>query len=324
MSKKIALFMTALAILVSTNFAAAQQSEGKIPRIGFLAFYSEEEHKLLANFQQGLKDLGYVEGKNIVIEVRHAEGNRHRIPALIAELLRLKIDIIVTGAHGARVARKVTSTIPIVMTYAANPVKAGLVASLARPGGNITGLSDFHGDLVAKRIELLKEVVPSALSIAVLFNPASGGSRRYLRDVQTAASSLGVTVLPLAVEGADDFDRAFATISKKRPGGLIQSVALGMHRRRIVELAAKTRLPAMYTRGQWVAAGGLMSYGSSWPDLHRRAASYVDKILKGAKPGELPVQQPTKFELIVNLKTAKALGITFPRSILLRATEVIE
>ncbi len=252
------------------------------------------------------------------------EGKRHRIPALIAELLRLNPDILVTGAQGVPAAMEATSTIPIVMTFSANPVRRGWVASLARPGGNVTGLSDFHGDLVAKRVQLLKEVVPSALSVAVLFNPASRGSRGNLKDVQAAVPALGVTVLPLAIKGADDFDRAFATIRKERPGGLFQSVALGRHRRRIVELAAKSRLPAIYTRRQWVAAGGLMSYGSSWPDLFRRAASYVDRILKGAKPGELPVEQPTKFELILNLKTAKALGITFPPSILLRADEVIE
>jgi putative ABC transport system substrate-binding protein len=243
MIRLIASLVASLVLLASANLAAAQQSDGKIPRIGYLSYYPDERHKLFAAFQQGLKDLGYVEGKNIVIEERHAEGKRHRVPALIAELLRLNPDIIVTGALGANAAKKATSTIPIVMTFSSNPVQQGLVASLARPGGNVTGLSDFHGDLIAKRVELLKEVVPSALSVAVLFNPASGGSRSNLEAVQAAAPALGVTVLPLAIKEADDFDRAFATIRKERPGVLFQSVGLGRHRRRIVELAAKNQLP---------------------------------------------------------------------------------
>ena len=249
---------------------------------------------------------------------------QQRVPALIAELIRLDVDIIVAGAQGARVAKKATNTIPIVMTYSADPVGTGVVASLARPGGNVTGLSDYHGDLVTKRLELLKEVIPSASGVAVLFNPTSEASRRMLKDVQAVAPALGMTVLPLEVKGPDDIDRAFATIRKERPGGLLQSVALGRHRRRIVELAAKSRLPAIYVRGQWVAAGGLMSYGSSWPDLFRRAATYVDKILKGAKPADLPVERPTKFELIINLKTAKKLGLTIPPENLLQATKVIK
>ncbi len=265
-----------------------------------------------------------MEGQNITIEYRYAERKRHRRSALAAELVRRTVDIIVSGGGGALTAKNATSTIPIVMTYSADPVKAGLVASLAHPGGNVTGLSDFHGDLVAKRLELLKEVIPSASRVAVIFNPNSSGSKHMLKDIQAVAPGLGMKVLPLPVEGADDFDRAFATIRTERPGGLSQSVALGRHRRRIVELAAKSRLPAMYTRGQWVAAGGLMSYGSSWPDLFRRAATYVDKILKGAKPADLPVEQPTKFNLIINLKTAKQLGITIPPKILYQATKVIK
>jgi len=311
-------------ILGWVNLAEAQQA-GKVYRIGYLSRDSAEGHKsLLAAFQQGLRELGYVEGQNITIEYRYAERKRHRRSALAAELVRLKVDIIVSGGGGALAAKNATSTIPIVMTYSADPVKAGLVASLAHPGGNVTGLSDFHGDLVAKRLELLKEVVPSASRVAVIFNPNSSGSKHMLKDIQAVAPGLGMIVLPLPVEGADDFDRAFATIRTERPGGLIQSVALGRHRRRIVELAAKSRLPAMYTRGQWVAAGGLMSYGSSWPDLFRRAATYVDKILKGAKPADLPVEQPTKFNLVINLKTAKQLGITIPPKILYQATKVIK
>ncbi len=312
----------ALGLLAGPLHAEAQQA-GKIHRIGFLfTGIAARDKSLLAAFQQGLQELGYVEGKNIVIEQRY--GKRHQRSALAAELVRLKVDIIVSGGGTARAAKTATSTIPIVMTYSADPVQRGLVASLARPGGNVTGLSDFHGDLVTKRVELLKKVVPSILRVAVLFNSTSRGSQRMLKDVQAAAPALGVTVLPLAVKGADDFDRAFATIRKERPGGLLQSVALGRHRKRIVDFAPKNRVPAIYTQGRWVAAGGLMSYGSSWPDLFYRAATYVDKILKGAKPADLPVEQPKKFELIINLKTAKQIGVTIPPEMLFRADKVIK
>ncbi len=312
----------ALGLLAGPLLAEAQQA-GEIHRVGYLFHeIAARDKSLLAAFKQGLKELGYVEGKNIVIEQRY--GKRHQLPALVAELVRLKVDIIVTSPAGAYPAKKATSTIPIVMTYSANPVRQGLVASLAHPGGNVTGLSDFHGDLVTKRLELLKEVVPLVSRVAVLFNPTSGGSRRMLKDVQAVAAALGVTVLPLEFKGPDDVDHAFATIRKERPGGLLQSIALGRHRRRIVDLAAKSRLPAIYTQGRWVAAGGLMSYGSSWPDLFRRAAVYVDKILRGAKPADLPVEQPTKFELVINLKAAKQIGLTIPPEVLYQATKVIK
>ena len=311
-----------LGLLAGPLPAEAQQT-GKVYRIGFLFHgIAARDKNLLAAFQQGLQELKYVEGKNIVIEQRY--GKRHQLPALVAELVRLKVDIIVTSPAGVLPAKKASSTIPIVMTYSANPVRQGLVASLAHPGGNVTGLSDFHGDLVTKRLELLKEVIPLVSRVAVLFNPNSGGSRRMLKDVQAVAPALGVTVLPLEFKGPDDVDHAFATIRKERPGGLLQSVALGRHRRRIVELAAKSRLPAIYTQGRWVAAGGLMSYGASWLDLFRRAATYVDKILKGAKPADLPVEQPKKFELIINLKSAKQIGLTIPPEVLYQATKVIK
>ena len=311
-----------LGLLAGPLPAEAQQA-GKVYRIGYIfSGIAARDKSLLAAFQQGLQELGYVEGKNIVIEQRY--GKRHRLTALAAELVRLKVDIIVSGGSGVSASKKASSTIPIVMTYSANPVRQGLVASLAHPGGNVTGLSDFHGDLVTKRLELLKEVVPLASRVAVLFNPNSGGSRRMLKDIQAVAAAFYVTVLPLEVKGPDDVDRAFATIRKERPGSLLQSVALGRHRRRIVELAAKNRLPAIYTQGQWVAAGGLMSYGASWPDLFRRAAVYVDKILRGAKPADLPVEQPTKFELIFNLKAAKQIGLTIPPEVLYQATKVIK
>ncbi len=323
--RTIGLINTLVLGLLTGPLPAEAQRPSKVPRIGYLSRDSAEGHKsLLAAFQQGLRELGYVDGQNITFEYRYAEGKRHRRSALAVELVRLKVDIIVTGGGGVAAAKNATSTIPIVMTFSADPVRRGYVASLAHPGGNVTGLSDFHGDLVSKRLELLKEIVPKATRVGVLFRQSSSGSRRMLKDIQAVAPALGMTVLPLAVEGADDFDRAFATIRTERPGGLIQSVALGRHRRRIVELAAKSRLPAIYTQDQWVAAGGLMSYGSSWPDLFRRAATYVDKIIKGANPGDLPIEQPTKFELVINLKTAKQLGITIPREVLFRADKVIK
>ena len=300
------------------------QESPKVPRIGYLSYYPDEQHKLLAAFKQGLKELGYVEGENIIIERREAQGKQKRLPGLIDELLRLKVDIIVTGAQGARVAKKATSTIPIVMTYDADPVGAGDVASLAHPGGNVTGLSDYHRDLVTKRLGLLREIDPSISRVAALFNPANSVNRPMLQDTEAAAPKLGLALLAFAIKGPEDIDRAFAMSKEEGIDGLLQFVGLGRYQRRMVALAAKNRVPAVYTRGQWVTAGGLMSYGSSWPDLHRRAAIYVDKILNGAKPGDLPIEQPTKFELVINLKTAKHLGLTIPPSILYRADEVIK
>ncbi len=321
MSKRIFCFALG-AMLFALSFPAQAQQAGTVYRIGYLfTGISAGDKSLLAAFRQGLQELGYLEGKNIVIEQRY--GKRHQLPALVAELVRLKVDIIVTSPAGVRDAKKASSTIPIVMTYSADPVGGGLVASLAHPGGNVTGLSDYHGDLGAKRLELLKEVVPSASRVAVLFT-AARSNRPLLKNIQAAAPALGVTVLLLEVKGPDDIDRAFATIRKERLGGLLQGTGLGRYRRRIVNLAAKSRLPAIYTQGRWVAAGGLMSYGASWPDLFRRAAVYVDKILRGAKPAELPVEQPIKFELIINLKAAKQIGLTIPPEVLYQATKVIK
>jgi len=312
----------ALGLLAGPLPTEAQQV-GKVHRIGYLfSGIAARDKNLLATFQQGLQELGYVEGKNIVIEQRY--GKRRGLPALAAELVRLKVDIIVTGGPGVRAAKEATSTIPIVMTFSANPVRRGHIPGLARPSGNVTGVFSINAKLFGKRMELLADVVPGVKRVAVVFNPNSTGSRHGLKDIQAVAPALGMTVLPLEITGPDDFDRAFATIRTKRPGGLLQSVALGTHRKRIVKLAAKSRLPAIYTRGRWVTEGGLMSYGSSWPDLFRRAATYVDKILKGAKPGDLPVEQPIKFDLTINLKTAKALGLTIPPEVLLQATKVIK
>ncbi len=323
MNKKIFCF-SLCAMLFALSFPAQAQRTDKVYRIGYLSQDSAARDKsLLASFRQGLRELGYLEGKNILIEQRYAEGKRDRLYALAAELVRLKVDIIV-AAGGVPAVKKATRTIPIVMTYSADPVRAGYVTSFAHPGGNVTGLSDFHGDLVAKRLELLKEVVPSASRVAVLSRTGSPFSRAQLNDIQAAAPALGVAVLALEVKGPDDIDRAFATIRKQRAGVLLQAPGVGRWRRRILNLAAESRLPAIYTHGGWVAAGGLMSYGASWPDLFRRAATYVDKILKGAKPADLPVERPTKFNLVFNLKTAKQLGITIPPDVLFRATKVIK
>ncbi len=266
-------------------------------------------------------------GKNIVIEQRYARGKRDRVPALAAELVRLKVDIIVTqGGRSVRAAKKASSTIPIVMTWQADPVGTGLVASLARPGGTVTGLSDYHGDMFTKRLELLKEVVPSVSRVAVLSNPRATTTRIILKDIQAVAPAFGVTVLPLEIKSPDDIPRAFTTMKMERVGGFLQSVGIGggEKRRRIVDLAAKSQIPAVYTRGRWVSAGGLMSYGSNLFDLYRRAATYVDKILKGAKRADLPIEQPTKFDLVINLKTAKQLGITIPPEVLYRADKLIK
>ena len=307
--------------------ANAQQSK-KIAQIGFLSSRSVEvERSWLAAFQQGLGALGYWEAKNIVIEQRYAEARYERIPELLAELIRLKVDVLVAlGDPAVHAAKKASSTIPIVMVTSPDPVGTGLVASLARPGGSVTGLSDFHADLMPKRLEFLKEIVPSVSRVAVLWNPASPSHPRQLKDLQAAAPAYRVTLLPLGINGPDEIEHAFAAIGKERPGGLlvIGDPVLVTHRKRIAELALKNRLPAIATLLQFAEAGFLITYGANFADLYRRAATYVDKILKGAKPADLPVERPVKFDLVINLKTAKALGVTVPRSLLLRADQVIE
>jgi len=308
--------------------AEGQQTGKRVPRIGFLASFSAEVIKSrVAAFQQALRELGYVDGESIIIEYRYAEGKFERLPDLAAELVRLRVDLlVVAGAPAAHAAKNATSVIPIVIGNAADPVGTGLVASLARPGGNITGLSDFNLGVVAKRLELLKEVVPTASRVAVLLNPANPTNPLELKEIQAAAPALGVTLLPLAAKGLDDIERAFALMRNERPGALIVfgDPMFATHQRRMAELALKSRLPAIWAMRENVNAGGLMSYGTNFDDLYRRAAAYVDKILKGAKPADLPVQQPTKFELVINLKTAKLLGLTIPPSVLGRADQLIE
>jgi ABC-type uncharacterized transport system substrate-binding protein len=326
-SRRTFLGTLALGLLAAPVPADAQQA-ARIPRIGYLGVSSPSlEPHFVEAFRQGLRDLGYIEGQNITIEYRWAEGQDDRLPDLAAEVVRLKPDVIVTtGTPGTLAAKQATKTIPIVMASSGNPVQSGLVASLARPGGNVTGLSIFAPELEGKRMELLKEAVPRLSRVALLWNPANPALSVVLEQTQIAAQALRLTPQPVVeVRRVDDFELAFATITGARPHALVVIVdrLLLAHRRRIVDFAANRRLPAMYGYRDYVDAGGLMSYAPSNVDLFRGAAIYVDKILKGANPANLPVQQPAKFELIINLKTAKALGLTISQSLLLRADEVI-
>ena len=317
------------AVLLAAPLAADAQQAGKVPRIGFLSLTSPSDRPpLLDAFRQGLRELGWVEGQNIVIDYRYAEGRVDRLPDLAAELVRLKVDLIVSwGTQGVTAAKNATETIPIVMIAVRDPVGTGLMASLARPGGNVTGVSGYAGlEIVAKQLELLKETVPKIRRVAILSNPTNAYHQLAIRDVNVAARSLGVQLQLLEARGPNEFDGAFAAMAKERVGALLvlSDAMLNSHRTRLADLAARSRLPAAYGVRESVEAGGLMSYGPSFLDLFRRSAAYVDKILKGAKPGDLPVEQPTKFELVINLKTAKALGLTIPQSLLQRADEVIQ
>jgi len=321
----------ALLALGVAPFAADAQQAAKVARIGYLSANLASGPHLRDAFLQGLRDLGYVEGRNVVFEYRDAQGKRERLPALAAELVALKVALIFVGG-GTRVtlaAMEATKTLPIVFTDVGDPVESGLVTSLARPGGNVTGLSSVGPELVGKRLEALKQAVPGVDRVAVLWLPGALGERtdkEMLAAADVAARALGVQLQFVEARGADEFARAFSDMSSARAGALtvLPSNRFLREHRRLVELAAQKRLPAVYTSREFVDAGGLMSYGANSADLHRRAATYVDKILKGAKPGDLPVEQPTKFELVVNLKTAKDLGLNLPRSLLARADELIQ
>ena len=319
--------LVAVVLLVVAVIAEAQQP-GKIPRIGFLGNSTAAlEENLVEPFRQGLRDLGYVEGRNILIEYRWAEGKYERFPTLIAELIALKVDVIVTAGTPASLAvKKATTSIPLVMIAVGDPVGTGLITSLAHPGGNITGLTSIAGDLEGKRLELLREVVPGLSHVAVFWNPASPFQVISEKEVQTAARAFRMKVLSLGVQAPEQFDNAFATIRKERPRALlVLADRLFLHNRaRIMEFATKNRLPGVYAYLELVEAGGLMSYGPSYADMHKRAAIYVDKILKGRKPADLPVEQPMKFEFVVNLKAAKQIGLTIPPNVLARADKVIK
>jgi putative tryptophan/tyrosine transport system substrate-binding protein len=301
-----------------------------VPRIGFLSLTSPSDRPpLLDAFRQRLRELGWVEGQNIVIDYRYAEDRVDRLPDLAAELVRLKVDLIIAsaGTQVATAAKNATETIPIVMIFVRDPVGTGLIASLARPGGNVTGVSGTAGlEMFAKQLDLLKETVPKLRRVAILSNPANAYHQLAIREVNVAARSLGVQLQLLEARGPNEFDGAFAAMAKERVGALLvlSDAIFGSHRTRLADLAARSRLPAAYGVRDSVEAGGLMSYGPSFLDSYRRAATYVDKILKGAKPADLPVEQPTKFELVINLKTAKALGLIIPQTLLLRADQVIE
>jgi putative ABC transport system substrate-binding protein len=315
--------------LISPVAAEAQQA-ARSARIGYLAADLANGPQLPEAFRQGLRDLGYVVGRNLVIETRDAEGRRDRLPALAVELVALKVDVILAASTlEALAAKQATRTLPVVFASSGDPVTSGLVASLGRPGGNLTGLSILAPELVGKCLELLKQAVPAISRVAVVWAPGAYPERTQrdmLKEAEVAARALGMRLQSVEARGPADFDRAFSDMSKARADAMtvLPSSMLYFERRHLVDLAAKNRLSAVYPWREGVDAGGLMSYGANIPDLFRRAATYVDRILKGAKPADLPVEQPTKFELVINLKTAKALGLTIPTSVLARADEVIE
>jgi ABC-type uncharacterized transport system substrate-binding protein len=322
------LFSFALSAMLSAlSFPVEAQQPGKVPRIGFLGNSTATlEANLIAPFREGLRDLGYVEGKNIVIEWRWAEGKYERFPTLIAELIASKVDLIVTAGTPATVAlKKATTTLPLVMIAVGDPVGSGLIASLAHPGENLTGLTSISPELDGKRLELLREVVPKISHVAVLWNPTSPLQVAAERETQTAAHAMKIKVLSLGVQAEEQFDDAFATILRERPAALlVLADRLFLHHRaRIMDFATKHHLPGVHAYVELVEAGGLMSYGPSYAGMHRRAAYFVDRILKGTKPADLPVEAPAKFELVVNLKAAKKIGLTIPQSVLYRADKVI-
>jgi ABC-type uncharacterized transport system substrate-binding protein len=318
-------------ILLAVGVTAEAQQPKQVPRIGYLTGSSPSARSArIEAFGQGLRELGYVEGKNIVIEYRYAEEKLDRLPVLAAELLRLNVEVIVTGGPlVTRAAKEATTTIPIVMTQDADPVGSGFVASLARPGGNITGLSTLSPEINGKRLELLKEIVPKLSRVAVLGTSTRPGTAQELKEVELAAGAFGVKLQYLDVLDPKDIETAFRAASKGRVDAVLMLVSGGVvdaHRTTIVELAVKTRLPVIYGTGgrAFVEAGGLMTYGVNINDLDRRAATYVDKILEGTKPADLPVEQPIKFEFIINLKAAKQIGLTIPPNVLARADRVIK
>jgi putative tryptophan/tyrosine transport system substrate-binding protein len=312
-------------VLASGHLAEAQQGK-KIARIGFVTTGGAENPSTLY-FRQGLRELGYIEGKNVLVEYRYAEGGSQQLSEFAEELVRLKVDVIVTSAtEPSLIAQRATRTIPIVMGGGGDPVGAGLVDSLARPGGNITGVTSISSDLSGKRLELLKEAFPKMSPVAVLWLPTATGNKQQMKETEAAADSLRLPLQPAAVERPNDFESAFSAIIRGSARSLIvlSSPMFASHRSRIADLAAKSRLPAIYPDSNYVEAGGLMSYGPNLSEQYRRVVVYVDKILKGAKPADLPVERPMKFELVINLKTAKQIGLTIPPNVLARADKVIK
>ena len=329
MRRKILSAVMTILFLATVHFAQAQQPK-KVPRIGYLSIGDPATESTRAEaIRLALRALGYIEGQNIATEYRYAEGKGHRIPELAAELVRLQVDIIVVTGGNDRIqaVKNATKTIPIVMTgTGGDPVEEGLVESLARPGGNLTGITNLSTELGGKRLELLKEAVPKVARVAVLYDAANPSSVREIKeDLPVAARALGLTVQPWEVRAADGFENVFAAIGKQRPDGLYLPTGPLMfsNAKRIADFALKSRLPSVYGRKEAVDAGGLISYGADIADSYRLVAVYIDKILKGAKPADLPVQQPTKFELVINLKTAKQIGVTIRPEVLARATKII-
>jgi len=328
MVRRIVVCLLTTALLSIAPFVEAQQT-GKIPRIGHVSGSGNANNPepSVQAFRQGLRDLGYIEGKNILVEYRSAEGKLDRAPALVAELVQLKVDVLVTAfLPGIRAAKEATKTIPIVFVTGVDPVATGIVDSLARPGGNITGLTTLARELSGKRLELLKEVVPKVSRVGVLWDANAEAPAISFKEYESAARSLKIPLQSLEVRGPNvDLDGAFRTAAKGRVNALIaiSNPVLSRYAKRLAELAIKNRLPSMYERSQYVETGGLMSYSSNVAESYRRAATYVDKILKGAKPADLPVEQPMKFEFVINLKAAKQIGLTIPPNVLVRADRVI-
>lgn len=323
-------FLGTLAGSLATLFGAQAQSAGKVPQIGYLSLFPRSDswgQRGVDTFRRGLRDLGYVEGQTIAIEYRWAEEKPARLPELAAELVHLKVDVIVApGGQAAQAARQATATIPIVTVAVNDPVTTGLVATVPRPGGNVTGTSLIAPELVGKQLELLKEVVPTVSRVAVLWNPSNPSNAAQLQEAQVAARSVRVQLQPVEAREPSGIDRAFEAMRRERADALLvlSDVMLSRHGQRIAELATKSRLAAMYGHVRHAEMGGLLVYAVDVFDLYNRASTFVDKILKGAKPAELPVELPTKFQLTINVKTAKALGLTIPPSLLQRADQVIE
>ena len=321
--------LTLCAILFAFSYSASAQQPKKVPRIGYLLPGNRTNESTVSEaIRRALRELGYLEGQNIAFEYRYAEGNPDRFPELAAELVRLKVDIIVVvgGNTPVRAVKNATKTISIVMVGGSDPVEAGLVESLARPRGNVTGLSNLNRELGGKRLELLKEAVPKVARVAVLYDPTNPRQVREVKEIlPVTARALMLTIQPWAVRSADDFEKVFGERRKERPDGLyvVAGALMRNNRKRIAGLALKNRLPSMHPNREFVDAGGLMYYGADLADSYRRAAYFVDRILKGAKPVDLPVEQPTKFELVINLKTAKQIGVTIPPEVLARANRLI-
>jgi putative tryptophan/tyrosine transport system substrate-binding protein len=316
-----------ISVLIAPSASQAQQRE-HVPRVGYLGTSSASlEAELVKAFREGLRDRGYVEGQNVVIEYRWADGNYERFPDLVADLVKSKVDVILTaGTPGAFAAKRASQTIPVVMAVTGDAVATGLVASLARPGGNLTGLTTMVPDLEGKRLEILREVLPKLVTVAVLLNTSNPLTAIQWKQSKASAKALGIQLQPIELQRPEDFNDAFGRLARQRPDAITMVADRFQlaHRMEILDFVAKSRVPAMYPYRDFVVAGGLMSYGPSYEDLFRRSATYVDKILRGARPSDLPIEQPTKFEFFVNLKTARTLGVAIPPSLLLRADHVFE